>query len=45
MKNLVREMNQIIGKIDAMKEAKQIKGLETVERATVEVKEENTKME
>ena len=41
MMNLLQEMNKIVERVDAMKEAKEIRGLETVERAAVEVKEEN----
>lgn len=38
MKNLVKEMNQIIGKVDALKEAKEI-NLDKVESTKTEVKE------
>lgn len=45
MKNLVREMNQIIGKVDALKEAKEIKGLDNVTEIIVATREERSTRE
>lgn len=45
MKNLVREMNQIIGKMDALKEAKEIKGLDAAAKTIVATREERSARE
>ena len=45
MKNLVREMNQIIGKMDALKEAKEIKGLDAAAKTIVVTREERSTRE
>lgn len=45
MKNLVKEMSQIIEKVDALKEAKEIKGLDNVTEIIVATREERSTRE
>ena len=45
MKNLVKEMNQIIERVDALKEAKEIKGLDAAAKTIVVTREERSTRE